>query len=152
MNVSTRITINGREYNSVDEMPPDVLAIYEQSMSMLADRNGNGIPDIMEGGNVKITGGENFKMISAVSRKITVNGKSYERLEDLPADLQQRLRGNGIGAQTALSAPVPDNQTAREIPPMIAPQEGFSPLILIVAFLAATAVTALIAWMLFARR
>lgn len=148
MNVSTRITINGREYNSVDEMPPDVLAIYEQSMSMLADRDGNGVPDILEGGNVKITGGENFKMVSAVSRKITVNGKSYERFEDLPAELQQKLRDSGIGGRAALSAPAPINQTARQLPTMPAPQDGFSAMTLFLAFLAAAAVTAVIAWML----
>jgi hypothetical protein len=151
MNVSTRITINGREYASVDEMPPDVLAIYQQSMSMLADRDGNGVPDILEGGNVKITGGENFKLISAVSRKITVNGKSYERFEDLPAELQQKLRDSGIGAQAAPSSPVQTNQTARQFRPMPAPQEGFSAMTLLIAFLAAVAVTSGIAWVLIHR-
>ena len=104
MNVSTRITINGREYESVEEMPPDVLAIHEQSMSMLADRDGNGIPDIMERGNVKITGGEDFKMISAVNRKITVNGKTYKRFEDMPAEIQEKFRAIGIERQAGLPA------------------------------------------------
>jgi hypothetical protein len=145
MNVSTRITINGREYNSVDEMPPDVLAIYEQSMSMLADRNGNGVPDILEGGNVKITGGENFKMNSAVNRKITVNGKSYERLEDLPAEVQQKFREAGIGALPTRAEP------PRQFPAITPPREGFSGMTLFLAFICAAAVTAGIAWILLHR-
>jgi hypothetical protein len=43
------ITVNGRTYSSVDEMPPDVREQYEKAMSLLADRNGNGIPDVLEG-------------------------------------------------------------------------------------------------------
>src|SRR5687768_14813285 len=45
----TSITVNGQTYNSVDEMPPDVRRRYEQVMSMMADKNNNGVPDIMEG-------------------------------------------------------------------------------------------------------
>ena len=45
----TTITVNGRTYASVDEMPPDVRRQYEQVMSLMADRNNNGVPDILEG-------------------------------------------------------------------------------------------------------
>ena len=43
------ITVNGRTYNSPDEMPPEVREQFEKAMSMLADRNNNGIPDVLEG-------------------------------------------------------------------------------------------------------
>ena len=152
VNVSTKITINGREYSSVDEMPPEVLAIYEKSMSMLADRDGNGIPDIMEGGNVKITGGANFKMVSAVSRKITVNGKNYNRFDDLPAEVQQKFREAGIAGQPGASDRPPAQTTRRQLQYPAAPQEGFSALTLLIAFLAALAVTGVLAWMIFHTR
>ena len=45
----TRFTVNGQTYNSVDEMPPDVRQKFQDAMSKLADRDGNGIPDILEG-------------------------------------------------------------------------------------------------------
>ena len=145
MNVSTKITINGREYNSIDEMPPEVLAIYEQSMNMLADRNGNGIPDILEGGNVKISGGENFNVVSAVSRKFTVNGKTVERFEDLPAEVQQKFRDVGIPARPI--AP----QRARQFPAVTPTREGLSGMTLFLAFICAAAVTAGVAWLLLHR-
>ena len=43
-----KIIVNGREYSSPDELPAEARAGYERAMSALADRNGNGIPDILE--------------------------------------------------------------------------------------------------------
>jgi hypothetical protein len=45
-----QITVNGKTYSSIDEMPPDVRKQYARAMSLLADKDGNGVPDIMEGG------------------------------------------------------------------------------------------------------
>ena len=45
----TRITVNGQTYNSVEEMPPEVRQQYEKAMGMLADKNNNGVPDVLEG-------------------------------------------------------------------------------------------------------
>ena len=45
---STKIIVDGKTYNSVDELPPDVRAKYEQAMGAL-DANRNGVPDVLEG-------------------------------------------------------------------------------------------------------
>lgn len=45
---STKIVADGNEYNSLDELPPDVRAKYEQAMGAL-DSNRNGVPDFFEG-------------------------------------------------------------------------------------------------------
>ena len=45
---STKIIANGTEYNSLDELPPDIRAKYEQAMGRL-DSNRNGVPDLFEG-------------------------------------------------------------------------------------------------------
>jgi len=45
---STKIIANGNEYNSLDDLPPDVRAKYEQAMGAL-DSNRNGVPDFFEG-------------------------------------------------------------------------------------------------------
>jgi hypothetical protein len=45
---STKIIAEGNEYNSLDELPPDVRAKYEQAMGAL-DSNRNGVPDFFEG-------------------------------------------------------------------------------------------------------
>ena len=48
MSSSTKIIANGTEYNSLDELPPDIRAKYEQAMGSL-DTNRNGVPDFLEG-------------------------------------------------------------------------------------------------------
>lgn len=45
---STKIIAGGKEYNSLDELPPDIRAKYEQAMGTL-DANRNGVPDFLEG-------------------------------------------------------------------------------------------------------
>jgi hypothetical protein len=43
-----KMLFDGREYNSIDELPPEARAKYDQAMGTL-DTNRNGIPDFMEG-------------------------------------------------------------------------------------------------------
>lgn len=47
---STRIIVNGTEYNSLDELSPELRAKYEQAMGSF-DANKNGVPDFFEGFN-----------------------------------------------------------------------------------------------------
>lgn len=44
----TEITVNGKTYSSIEAMPPDVRAQFEQMQGMLVDKDHNGIPDIAE--------------------------------------------------------------------------------------------------------
>ena len=45
---TTKIIADGKEYNSLDELPPEIRAKYEQAMGSL-DANRNGMPDFLEG-------------------------------------------------------------------------------------------------------
>ncbi len=45
----SRFVIDGVEYNSLEDMPPEVRKKYESLASLLGDKDGNGVPDIMEG-------------------------------------------------------------------------------------------------------
>jgi len=44
-----QIHFNGKTYNDLAEMPANERQMYEQVMSALADEDGNGIPDILDG-------------------------------------------------------------------------------------------------------
>ncbi len=112
-----RIVIDGKTYNSVDEMPEDVRKQYEQAMSslkdqnenripdpfennnMLADKNGNGIPDILE----NMTGAP----IVGSTVKVVVNGKEVNSLEDLPPDVRAKYE-KAMGALDANQNGIPD--------------------------------------------
>jgi hypothetical protein len=43
-----KIVVDGKQFNSIDDLPPDARAKYEQAMSAL-DANRNGMPDFLEG-------------------------------------------------------------------------------------------------------
>jgi hypothetical protein len=126
-----RIQVNGKTYSSVDEMPPDVRQQYEQAMqSMMVDRDGNGVPDILEHpksiGGVTSVGSKHFQQIS-------VNGKTYDRLEDVPQEFRDVI-SRAIARQATTPAQVRT--------PMMLPTQSSSLgkwIILIAALLAAGA-------------
>ncbi|MCA1554633.1 MAG: hypothetical protein LC737_09675 [Chloroflexi bacterium] len=76
------VVFNGKTYNSVDEMPPDARNGYEQAMSVFADKNQNGVPDIFEGKNVAAT---NF-----TTSTIIYEGKTYNSADELPPEAKAK--------------------------------------------------------------
>jgi hypothetical protein len=80
------IIFNGKTYNSIEEMPPDMRQAYEQVAHMLVDKNGNGIPDFLEGDMVK-------NIMSVVTGSINFNGHTYDNVKDLPLDVQTQVQG-----------------------------------------------------------
>jgi hypothetical protein len=92
------IVIDGKTYHGVEEMPPDVRQKYEQALQALADSNGNHIPDALE--NILIDKDnngvpdllENLGVGTHVTShvKVTVNGKEFNGIEDLPPEARAR--------------------------------------------------------------
>jgi len=68
-NVRTKIKINGREYSSPEEMPPDVRRIYEKA---LANRQSSPA-------SVQVK----------TNSRITFNGQSFNSLDEMPADVRR---------------------------------------------------------------
>lgn len=98
---ATFIVVNGKTYNSVEDMPPDVRQKYEQAIGSLADTNGNQIPDVFENMNLLIDKEGNgvsdaFKNIVTThttvnSRiKIVIEGKEYNKVEELPPEVRAK--------------------------------------------------------------
>ena len=46
------IVIDGKTYNNIEEMPPDIRQKYEQAMRSLGDANNNNLPDAFETMNI----------------------------------------------------------------------------------------------------
>lgn len=46
---ATTIIVDGHQYTSLDELPPQARAAYAQAVEALADRDGDGLPDIFGG-------------------------------------------------------------------------------------------------------
>jgi hypothetical protein len=76
--MATRIIFNGQEYASTDAMPEEVRRAYLQALAQFADADQNGIPDILEQGKAG-------NVIGIEHSSITVNGRTYESQDAMPA-------------------------------------------------------------------
>ncbi|MCC7118601.1 MAG: hypothetical protein IT310_08765 [Anaerolineales bacterium] len=79
------IIFNGKTYNSLEEMSPEMRQAYEQITGALVDKNGNGIPDFLEGDVLK-------NITSAYTSAINLNGQTYNNLNELPPEARQRVQ------------------------------------------------------------
>lgn len=103
-----QIIFNNKTYNSVEEMPANERQAYESMFQIFTDKNGNGIPDFLEGDVAK-------NVMSAFTSNVVYNGKVYTNMDELPADARQKLNDamgklNQMGIVTNMNA-APGNQT-----------------------------------------
>jgi len=94
----SRIVVNGREYGSVDEMPPDVRQAYQRMRSGLVDSDRDGMPDMFEGKKANV--------VSVTRRKIVVNGREYGSVDEMPPDVRRSFE-RASGAAGAGHARMP---------------------------------------------
>ena len=110
------IVIDGKTYKSVDEMPEDVRRNYELAMNSLKDENKNLIPDAFENLNAladkdkdgmrdAFEGMASMNIVS--STKIIADGKEYNNIEELPAEVRAKY-DQAMGALDANRNGVPD--------------------------------------------
>ena len=79
------IIFNGKTYNNIKDMPADERQAYDQMSGIFLDKDGNGIPDFMEG-NIAMS------MMNASASGFVVNGKTYASLDEMPEDLRSKMR------------------------------------------------------------
>ena len=111
------IVIDGKTYHSVDEMPPDIRQKYDQAMHSLGDANSNQIPDAFESMDIfadkdkdgvpdileNITAGH----AAVSSMKIIVDGKEFDGLENLPPEARAKYE-EAMGKLDANRNGIPD--------------------------------------------
>ncbi len=119
-----KITFNGKEYNTLDEMPPAERQAYEQLMAIFVDKDQNGIPDFLEGDLVR-------KILNASTATMIVNGQPVRSLETLSPEMRARyergmktLQALGILPEMTSRQPAPQEDAGfpiRPSPPLIPP-------------------------------
>jgi hypothetical protein len=94
--ITTRITVDGRTYSSLEEMPADVRRKYEETIGrLLADRDGNGVPDVLETGTVD---GAAVSHVTTTATVYEINGRQYASLDEVPPEFRElvgRLQARG---------------------------------------------------------
>lgn len=119
------ILFNGKTYNSVEEMPANERQAFEQVSKMFVDENGNGIPDFLEGDLV-----QNVLAAHSTKTQISVNGKTFHTLEDLPPDLRQSVdtafqllaKSGVLSAEPAVKQTPPISQEVTQSKPFLSQQ------------------------------
>jgi hypothetical protein len=95
------INFNGQEYDSPDDMPPDVRRLYDLANQMLADKDGDGVPDLFG----QVAGTTQANVVQTT--QFVVDGKIYTSLDDLPAEARQKYE-QAMGQWDANRNGVPD--------------------------------------------
>jgi hypothetical protein len=80
------IIFNGKTYNNMEEMSANERQAYEQIANMLVDKNGNGIPDFLEGDMAK-------NVMTAFTSSMNINGQTYNSMDELPPDIRAKVQG-----------------------------------------------------------
>ena len=96
------IVIDGKTYQSVNEMPADIRAKYEEAMRSL-DQNHNGMMDVFENSSSSQASLPN--VMSAAS--ILINGQTYDGLDQLPPEIRAQYE-QAMGAMDANRNGIPD--------------------------------------------
>jgi hypothetical protein len=76
------IVINGVNYQSFDEVPPDVRERFQEMLSKFADEDLNGIPDIFEDDELNT-------FVFSSDSQIIINDNEYTSVEQLPLFVRQ---------------------------------------------------------------
>ncbi len=84
----TRIEVNGREYASVDDMPPDVRQLYEEAMRQLREQGPGEPGEAIPAG----AGSPETHTTIRTTRRLIVNGKAIDSLDELPEDMRAMVR------------------------------------------------------------
>ncbi len=111
------IVIDGKTYNSVNEMPEDVRKLYEQARSSFRDQDENRVPDAIEGARplsdqnrngipdiIENTAGA---PIVANALKVLFDGREYHSLDELPPDARAKY-DQAMGTLDANRNGIPD--------------------------------------------
>ncbi len=134
INVKRKFTINGKEYNSIEEMPDDIREIFKKTMD---SRTGIG-----------------HKIRHAAERtKIVINGTEYDSIDAIPQDVRRlyenvlkgaeagtvlhEIDGAGIYSGMMTGSKTPETARTGELRRPIKVESSFSPRALILGILAA---------------
>ena len=79
--MSAKIIFNGREYDGVERMPPEVRQEYERILGTLGAEDRDKV-------EAALGHGAGLKLNVTVQRKFRVGGKEYENVDAMPADVR----------------------------------------------------------------
>lgn len=128
-----QIVVNGKTYNSLDEMPPEMRLSYEQALKILGDKDQNGVPDAFERALGINTSDSQTTEIQANSTQFISDGKVYSSASELSPEARAKYEqamaklgpvladANGNGTPDLLEGRIPQTPdiTTPGLQPMV---------------------------------
>jgi hypothetical protein len=95
--MSSHITINGRTFASVEEMPPEIRCQYESAVQLIARNSAASASTPDSDVNISTQDGDPahraFKTVAQMTtRRIIVNGREYHDMKDVPPEFRAVLQ------------------------------------------------------------
>lgn len=111
--------LNGKEYDGIEAMPPDVRKDYEALLESLKNTGGEDVLSVL-----KSPGHATIKTTTTV-RQIVVNGKSYGSVEEMPAETRRIYEEAmaRMAAGTSAEATRPPRPSQRTLRPPVVVEE-----------------------------
>ena len=75
-----KVVVNGRAYDSIEAMPPEARAAYQQMQGLFADKNNDGVPDLFEGAGVNM---QTITIESSTGSRRNLSPEEVRRVEDV---------------------------------------------------------------------
>jgi hypothetical protein len=116
--MSEKIVFDGREYDGVDAMPPEVRRQYEALLSVVRERSGSKLDALLLSGLVR----KIFNVTTTVQARIVVNGKEFHRADDMPAEVRaayERSLAEAGGGTKPAGAPTGNPPPSFRPPPVL---------------------------------
>jgi hypothetical protein len=120
--VSLKIVFNGAEYDSVETMPPDVRAQYNEVLESLKKTGGDEVLSALQ--RVSSGTGGLSETIVTTHREIVVNGKKYGSVGEMPPDVRHRYEKALAKAGAGAGLNRPSSGALRPPPPPPVLEEG----------------------------
>ena len=137
--MATKITFNGQSYDGLDAMPADVRTRYQAIVDALGADDREKLESAMDGG-------AGLRINTTVRRRIRINGKDYDSVEQMPAH-EREIYEKAMAKQEAGTAAAAAPEAMPSPPPAIDADDGRRATIVRVALLVLAAV-AIVLWLL----
>lgn len=86
-----KIVVNGKTYNSVDEMPAEIRAAYQKALEVLHDADKNGIPDFLEGKAMPDVSNIPINVDAQSGSQIVMGDNVYSSVDQLPPEARLKF-------------------------------------------------------------
>jgi len=113
-----KIEFNGREYDGIDAMPPDVRRQYEAVLTLVREEIGWKLSSLLESGPLR----KLFKISATVNRRIVLNGKEFKSVDEMPAAVRaayERALAEAGGGGEAMGGRTQSPQASFRPPPVL---------------------------------